>query len=77
MIERVAERMEKGNLKHYLAHHPVLTPTKNTTKLRVVYDASLKAKKGDNNLNDCLYHGPILLPDLCVEFCCILDSILL
>ena len=28
-------------------------------------DASLKAKKGDNSLNDCLYHGPILLPDLC------------
>ena len=29
-----------------------------------MYDASLKAKKGDNSLNDCLYCGPILLPDL-------------
>ena len=29
-----------------------------------MYDASLKAKKGDS-LNDCLYRGPILLPDLC------------
>ena len=57
MIERVVEGMEKGNLKHYLAHHPVL-------KLRMVYDASLKAKKGDNSLNDCLYRGLILLPDL-------------
>ena len=56
MIERVVEGMEKGNLKHYLAHHPVLTPTKNTTKLRVVYDASLKPGK----VNDCLYRGPVL-----------------
>ena len=65
IIERVLDTTEGRNLKHYLSHHPVLTPAKHTTKLRVVYDASLKAKKGDNSLNDCLYRGPILLPDLC------------
>ena len=65
IIEKVVDKVKEGNLKHYLSHHPVLTPTKNTTKLRVVYDASLKAKKGDNSLNDCLYRGPVLLPDLC------------
>ena len=65
IIESVVDVTEGGNLKHYLSHHPVLTPAKNTTKLRVMYDASLKAKKGDNSLNDCLYRGPILLPDLC------------
>ena len=60
VIEKVVDRIQEGNLKHYLSHHPVLTPAKNTTKLRVVYDASLKAKKGDNSLNDCLYRGPVL-----------------
>ena len=48
-----------------LSYHPILTPTKNTTRLRVVYDASVKAKKGVKSLNECLYRGPGLLPDLC------------
>ena len=48
-----------------MSHHPVLTLAIHTTKLRAVNDASLKAKKGDNILNDCQYRGPILLPDLC------------
>jgi len=52
-------------LVHYLPHHPVITPNKNTTKVRIVFDASSKAKKGLNSLNDCLYRGPLLLPDLC------------
>ena len=54
-----------------MSHHSVLTPAKNATKLRVVYDASLKAKKGDNSLNDCLYRGPILLPYLCGILLCL------
>ena len=55
----------KVERKHYLPHHPVVTPSKSTTKLRIVYDASTKAKKGDKSLNECLYRGPVLLPDLC------------
>ena len=65
IIKRAVNITEGGNLKHYLSHHSVLTPAKNTTKLRVVYDALLKDKKGDNSWNDCLYRGPIFLPDLC------------
>ena len=65
IIQRGLDTTEGRNLKHYLSYHPVLTSAKHTTKLRVVYDASLKAKKGDNSLNDCLYCGPILLSDLC------------
>ncbi|KAL7079170.1 hypothetical protein ACQ4LE_001254 [Meloidogyne hapla] len=48
-----------GTLEHYLPHHAVITPK----KLRVVYDASAHPK-GQACLNDCLYRGPVLLPDL-------------
>ena len=55
----------KVERKHYLPHHPVVTPSKSTTKLQIVYNASTKAKRGDKRLNECLYRGPLLLPDLC------------
>ena len=49
---------------HYLPHHPVVTPQKSTTKVRIVYDASARAKRGNRSLNDCLYRGPVLIPNL-------------
>ena len=48
-----------------MPHHPVLTPTKETTKLRIVYDGSSKPRKELKSLNECLHRGPILLPNLC------------
>ena len=51
--------------KHYIPHHAVITPQKNTTKVRVVYDASAKTKLSNKSLNECLYRGPIILEDLC------------
>uniref|UniRef100_A0A183BUB6 Integrase catalytic domain-containing protein n=1 Tax=Globodera pallida TaxID=36090 RepID=A0A183BUB6_GLOPA len=45
-------------MEHYLPHHGVVTH-----KLRIVYDASAH-RKGSPSLNDCLYRGPVLLPDL-------------
>ena len=66
IVEKVLEtQMETNCKKHYLPHHPIVTPSKNTTKVRIIYDASAKASKGVKCLNDCLYRGPITLPDLC------------
>ena len=65
IIEKVTINTETTERRHYLPHHPVMTPSKSTNKLRIVYDASIKAKKGDKSLNECLHRGPVLLPDLC------------
>jgi hypothetical protein len=45
---------------HYLPHREVLRADKDTTKVRVVYDAS--AKTTGPSLNECLYSGPSLTP---------------
>ncbi|MCP9259739.1 putative Reverse transcriptase [Dirofilaria immitis] len=44
-------------------HHEVWNPNKNTTKLRIVYDASAH-QKGYKSLNDVLHRGPVMLSDL-------------
>ena len=41
---------------HYLPHHCVIRKDKQTSKLRIVYDAS--ARSQGPSLNDCLYMGP-------------------
>ena len=60
-----AQRVTGSNRLHYLPHHPVVTPLKMTTKIRIVYDASVRAKKGMKSLNECLYQVPITLPNMC------------
>ncbi|MBV2113425.1 MAG: aspartyl protease family protein [Candidatus Thiodiazotropha sp. (ex Ctena orbiculata)] len=63
IIERI--RSEPNDvIKHYIPHHAVINPLKTTTKVRVVYDASAKAKKSHRSLNECLYRGPVMLQDL-------------
>lgn len=47
----------------YLPHHAIIREDKDTTKLRVVYDASAKGSNG-YSLNDCMLIGPTLQPDL-------------
>ena len=43
----------------------MITPDRKTIKVRIVYDASSKAKKGREKLNECLYRGPVIIEDLC------------
>ena len=52
------------NGKHYLRHHPVVRADAESTKVRVVYDASAKAKKTEKSLNACLHTGLSLTPVL-------------
>ena len=56
---------------HYLPHRGVTRDNAETTKLRIVYDASSKATKSSASLNDCLFKGPSLTPllfDVLVRF---------
>ena len=57
IVEAVKDpaQFEGGKL-HYLPHHPVVQLDKDTTKLRIVYDAS--AKVDGPCLNDCLHKDP-------------------
>ena len=45
---------------HYLPHHAIFREDKNTSKIRIVFDAS--ARSEGPRLNDCLYMGPQLTP---------------
>ena len=65
IIERVDEKSKEIERKHYIPHHAVFTPVKDTTKVCIVYNASAKTKKTNLSLNECLYRGPVILEDLC------------
>ncbi|XP_058987969.1 uncharacterized protein LOC131806993 [Musca domestica] len=47
----------------YLPHHPIINLAKQTTKLKVVFNASNKTSNGQS-LNDILHVGPTLQQDL-------------
>ena len=66
ITEKVLEnKMGTNCIGNYLPHHLVILPSKSTSKVRKVYDASAKANKDIKYLNHCLYPGPVTLPDLC------------
>ena len=55
---------------HYLTHHPVIRKEAVSSKLRIVYNGSLRV--GNNpSLNNCLHSGPSLIPkifDIMIRF---------
>ncbi|XP_064621089.1 uncharacterized protein LOC135483944 [Lineus longissimus] len=62
--ERVSEEKEPEDRSvWYLPHHPVVREDKTTTKVRIVFDGSMRGRDGVS-LNDTLLPGPALQPDL-------------
>ena len=60
-VSKVPEQ-ERIKFQWYLPHFPVLRPEKDTTKVRIVFDAL--AKYDGISMNDMLYQGPKLQRDL-------------
>ncbi|XP_055680312.1 uncharacterized protein LOC129788362 [Lutzomyia longipalpis] len=52
------------NKRYFLPHQAVLRPSSETTKLRVVFDASAPTPPNNKSLNDNLAVGPVLQDDL-------------
>ncbi|KIH42722.1 hypothetical protein ANCDUO_27289 [Ancylostoma duodenale] len=64
IIEEVDEQQPQGPHVYYIPHQAVTKQDSNTTKLRIVFDAS-SHRRGSPSLNDCIHQGPTMLPDLC------------
>ena len=72
IVEAVVHVNAKAGQLHYIPHQEVVRQDKETTKVRVVYDASAKTRNRAS-LNDLLQNGPCLLPkifDILIRFRC-------
>ena len=58
---------EVENKTHYLPHHPVITPHKVSTKVRIVFDASVKASSTQRVLMN-VYSEALLTCPTCIVF---------
>lgn len=62
--KEVKKNTRASNVSYFL-HYPVITAEKQTTKIWVVYDALARSGKDKLSLNECLYRGPVMVPELC------------
>ena len=70
IIEKMNEN-EVVTSAHYLPHHGVIKSDRETTKTRIVFDASAKCDKNEPSLNNILCSGPCRLPlieDILLQF---------
>ena len=63
VIEQVTQ-LDEAEKVHYLPSQTVVRAEAETTKVRLVFDASCKDRKAGTSLNDCLHVGPSLTPFL-------------
>ena len=64
IVEKVPEQEADGERVFYLPHKPVVREEAATTKVRMVFDASARPSPMGNSLNECMYTGPALQPQL-------------
>ena len=63
IVEKVPDQEVKaGKIVHYLPHQAVVRKSAETTKVRMVFDASSKESRRGVSLNDCLHVDPPLAP---------------
>ena len=63
IIEKVPEKAT-GDRLYYMPHKPVVREDATTTKIRMVFDASAQPDPSSNSINDCMYKGLAIQPQL-------------
>ena len=63
IIEQVSG-LDDAEKIHYMPSQTVVRTNAETTKVRLVFDASSKERNANTSLNDCLHRGPSLTPFL-------------
>ena len=67
LVEGVVEEAPEnptGDRVYYMPHKPVVRQDATTTKVRMVFDASAKPNESAESINDCMFTGPPLQPQL-------------
>ena len=60
IVEKVDEKSRCQNNEYHMLHKAVVREAAQTTKVRIVYDASAKSGSKNVSLNECLETGPLL-----------------
>ena len=63
-MEKAPKKETGVTATHYIPHHAVIRQEAESTKVRIMFDASAKERKGSYSLNECLHKGPPLMPML-------------